>query len=167
LKIATSRAALSPRNDSTSHHSEETLTKKDFSLKKMYNTFFIALLLFIVPLKIASAKSQVIYPFSSPSQQEQFNRLIEQTRCLVCKNQNIAESQTPIAKDLKQKIYELIQKKYSDEAIKTYLVERYGDFILFQPLFKPSTYLLWFTPFLLLIMGLIILLYILYQRQKK
>lgn len=113
------------------------------------------------------ASTQNIYPFDSPANQKRFDQLINQTRCLVCKNQTIAESHTSLAKDLRQKIYEQIKKGYSDEVIQNYLIARYGDFILFEPLFKPATYLLWLTPFILLILALCYLFYVLYQRHKQ
>lgn len=113
------------------------------------------------------ASTQTLYPFTSPDDQKRFEQLINQTRCLVCKNQTIAESHTSLAKDLRQKIYEHIKKGYSDEAIQSYLINRYGDFILFEPLFKPITYLLWLTPFILLFLALGYLFYLLYKRQRK
>lgn len=110
--------------------------------------------------------TQALYSFSSPKDQKRFEQLINQTRCLVCKNQTIAESHTTLAKDLRQKIYELLLQGNSDKAIQAYLVNRYGDFILFEPIFKPTTYLLWLTPFAVLILALSLMFYVLYQRKK-
>lgn len=76
-----------------------------------------------------------------------------QLRCLVCQNQTLAESNAPLAEDLRQEVRELAVSGKSDSEIRSYLVARYGDFVLYKPPVKPATYLLWFGPFLLLACG--------------
>lgn len=79
---------------------------------------------------------------------ERFTNLTQEVRCIVCQNQNLAESTAPLANDLRDKIYKMILEKKSDEEIKDYLVKRYGEFILLRPRFNKLTYFLWLFPFL-------------------
>lgn len=78
-------------------------------------------------------------------------------RCLVCQNESIAASRADLAVDLRQQIREQIHAGKSDVEIRAYMVDRYGDFILFRPPFKATTILLWFGPLLLLVFGLLLL----------
>lgn len=92
-----------------------------------------------------------VYDFDSPQQEAQYRGLIEELRCPKCQNQNLAGSDAPIAQDLKQKTYDLIKEGRSDGEIRNYMQERYGDFISYKPPVRPSTWILWFFPPLLLI----------------
>lgn len=92
------------------------------------------------------------YSFKSPQDEQRFTGLIEQFRCPKCQNSNLAGSNAPIAKDLKDRIYQLMQQGKSDEEIKAYLVDRYGDFITYKPPLRANTLLLWGGPFSLLIL---------------
>ena len=76
--------------------------------------------------------------------------LESQLRCLVCQNQTLAESEAPLAADLRKEVRELAAAGKSDDDIRAYLVARYGDFVLYKPPVKPVTWLLWFGPFVLL-----------------
>lgn len=76
-----------------------------------------------------------------------------QLRCLVCQNQTLAESNAPLAEDLRREVRELASSGRSDDEIRAFLVARYGDFVLYQPPVRPATWLLWFGPFLLLAGG--------------
>ena len=78
-------------------------------------------------------------------------------RCLVCQNESIAASRADLAVDLRQQIREQIQAGKTDSEIRTYMVDRYGDFVLYRPPLKTTTVLLWFGPMLLLVFGLFIL----------
>jgi cytochrome c-type biogenesis protein CcmH len=92
--------------------------------------------------------------------------LAQELRCLVCQNQTLADSQAELAADLRQEIRELMQKGQSDEEIKRYLVARYGDFVLYRPPLKPTTWLLWFGPAVLLLVGLAALYTVLIRRRR-
>lgn len=92
-----------------------------------------------------------VYDFDSVQQEAQYRGLIEELRCPKCQNQNLAGSDAPIAQDLKQKTYDLIKDGRSDAEIRSYMQERYGDFITYKPPVRPSTWILWFFPPLLLI----------------
>ncbi len=86
-----------------------------------------------------------------------YNKLIDELRCLVCQNQNLAESDAELAQDLRQQTFELLQQGQSRQEVMDYMVERYGDFVLYRPQVKTSTYLLWFGPFVLLVLVLFFL----------
>lgn len=94
-----------------------------------------------------------VYEFKTPEQEARFNHLIEELRCPKCQNNNLADSNAPIAKDLKDVVYEKIMAGQSDEEITAFLKDRYGDFISYRPPVKPSTWFIWFGPFVLLIGG--------------
>ena len=92
--------------------------------------------------------------------------LSQNLRCLVCQNQTIADSQAPLAIDLKNQIREKIAQGMSDEQITDYMVQRYGDFVLYRPPVKATTVVLWFGPAALLVLGLIVLFLYLARRRK-
>jgi cytochrome c-type biogenesis protein CcmH len=78
----------------------------------------------------------------------------EELRCLVCQNESLASSRAELANDLREEVRKLITQNLSDQQIKDYLVTRYGDFVLYRPQVKPLTWVLWFGPFLLLVVAL-------------
>jgi cytochrome c-type biogenesis protein CcmH/NrfF len=80
-------------------------------------------------------------------------RLAEELRCLVCQNQTIADSQAPLAVDLRQQIREQLAQGRAEEEILGYMTERYGEYVLYRPSFKAATWLLWIGPFALLFCG--------------
>ncbi|MBO1531777.1 cytochrome c-type biogenesis protein CcmH [Psychrobacter sp. F1192] len=108
--------------------------------------FFLACL-----LSISSHAAIDVYDFDSERQEAQYRGLIEELRCPKCQNQNLASSDAPIAQDLKQRTYDLVKDGRSDTEIRNYMQERYGDFISYKPPVRPSTWVLWFFPPLLLI----------------
>ena len=91
------------------------------------------------------------YQFDNPRQEAQYRALIEEFRCPKCQNQNLAGSDAPIAQDLKQKTYDMVKDGRSDGEIRQYMNERYGDFISYKPPVRPSTWILWFFPPVLLV----------------
>lgn len=105
-----------------------------------------------------------LYPIHGESQvskkQETYKKLISELRCMVCQNQNLEESEAPLAIDLKNKIMEMINDGKNEEEIKKFLVDRYSSFILYQPPFTYQNILLWLGPFIFLF----VLTYFLYKR---
>ena len=89
------------------------------------------------------------------AQEARYHQLINELRCLVCQNQTIAESNAPLAVDLRTQVIKQLSEGRSNAEITGYLTDRYGDFVLYRPPFKASTVLLWAGPFLLLLGGLI------------
>lgn len=128
--------------------------------KPMAKSFLIGIIIFLWGASLlAHAASQDIYQFSSKTQQQNFDELTQEFRCLVCQNESLADSNASLASDLRKQIADLIRQGNSKQQIKEYLVQRYGQFILFKPPFEASTYLLWLGPFILLIVSIVVLLY--------
>lgn len=94
---------------------------------------------------------------ADPALEVRVKALTEELRCLVCQNQTIADSHADLAIDLKNQVREKLAQGMSDKQIIDYMVQRYGDFVLYRPPVKSTTWLLWFGPFLLLICGLAVL----------
>jgi cytochrome c-type biogenesis protein CcmH len=90
---------------------------------------------------------------ADPVLESRVNKLSEELRCLVCQNQTIADSHAGLANDLKQQIREQLRAGRNDQQVLDFMVERYGDFVLYRPPVKASTSLLWFGPFALLLLG--------------
>ena len=107
-----------------------------------------------------------VHTFENPDQEKQYNRLIAELRCLVCQNQNLADSNAELAQDLRQEVYEMIQSGATDQEIVSFMVARYGDFVLYRPPFKATTAFLWIGPFIILIAGLVILLVVIRKRRQ-
>ena len=92
-------------------------------------------------------------PNEDPKIEQRMKALTEQLRCLVCQNETLADSRADLAEDLRQQIREQMNAGKSDQEILAFLTQRYGDFVLYKPPVKATTYLLWFGPFILLIAG--------------
>jgi cytochrome c-type biogenesis protein CcmH len=116
---------------------------------------FIATIFFV---NLTQAEPNEIYSFNSKQKRFQFEEVIHEMRCLVCRNQNLADSNAPLANDLRLVIYQRILRGESVDQIKNYLISRYGDFISFKPMFSRITFFLWLSPFILLLAVLSILL---------
>jgi cytochrome c-type biogenesis protein CcmH len=91
---------------------------------------------------------------SDPKQQESYETLTKELRCLVCQNQTIADSNAELASDLRRQVYEMLQQGKSEQEIIRFMTDRYGDFVLYKPPFEGKTSLLWIAPGLFLFMGL-------------
>jgi cytochrome c-type biogenesis protein CcmH len=92
--------------------------------------------------------------FTDKVLEQRYQSLLEETRCLVCQNQSLADSNAGLAQDLRKEIYNMLTSGKTDETIKQFLIERYGDFVLYRPPLKENTWLLWFGPFVFLIIAL-------------
>jgi cytochrome c-type biogenesis protein CcmH len=102
---------------------------------------------------MAAAQAIDPLPFKDHAQEVRFQHLTRQLRCLVCQNEDLADSNADLARDLRHEVFGLMQQGKSDDQIKQYLVDRYSDFVLYDPPVKPSTLLLWFGPGLFLLLG--------------
>jgi cytochrome c-type biogenesis protein CcmH len=92
-------------------------------------------------------------PLPDPAQQAVYERLTHEVRCLVCQNQTIGDSTAPLAADLRREIRGLVAAGRSEDEIKTFLLDRYGDFVLYRPRLRPATVALWGAPAALLVVG--------------
>lgn len=111
----------------------------------------MAMVLLVAGLSMFAWANIDTYQFDNPRQEAQYRALIEEFRCPKCQNQNLAGSDAPIAQDLKQKTYDMVKDGRSDAEIRQYMNERYGDFISYKPPVRPSTWILWFFPPVLLV----------------
>jgi len=116
-------------------------------------TCFLTLVLTLVSLAVFAQEPMV---FENQQQQDRFDQLTQELRCLVCQNQNLADSDAPLAHDLRREVHEMLMSGQSNEQIKQFLVERYGDFVLYRPPVQQNTYLLWLAPLILLLGGALV-----------
>src|SRR5438874_13510104 len=112
----------------------------------------------------APALAKEAKPVEDPQIEQRMQALTQQLRCLVCQNETLADSRADLAEDLRQQIREQMKAGKSDKEIIAYLTDRYGKFILYNPPIDPTTYVLWFGPFLFLLAGLAFLFRYLKQR---
>ena len=112
--------------------------------------FVIGLLLIQAPF----AESIEVSDFGTTKQESRYTELIENIRCPVCQGQSIGGSNSDLAKDLRGKVREMILDNQSDSEIYSFMVERYGEFVVYKPPVNPKTYLLWFAPLIALLLSL-------------
>ena len=105
--------------------------------------------------------------FTDESNQLRYDTLMEELRCLVCQNQSLADSGAGLAQDLRKKVVVMIENGSSDQEIKDYMVQRYGEFILYRPRLNYSTIMLWFGPFILLVVAIGIIMRIIRSSQSS
>ena len=106
------------------------------------------------------------YEFRDEAERERYRTLTEELRCPKCQNQNIADSNAPIAMDLRKDIFRMLEEGQSNDQIIDYLVARYGDFVRYRPPVTKTTLLLWYGPAALLILGLGVLAFIIVRRRR-
>lgn len=106
------------------------------------------------------------YEFNDEAERQRFRVLTEELRCPKCQNQNIADSNAPIANDLRREIHRMLDEGQSDEQIVDFLVTRYGDFVMYRPPLTGKTLLLWFGPAALLLLALLVVLNIVRRRRQ-
>lgn len=126
--------------------------------RKSRNRALGALLQLALLLVTGLAFAQAIdpLPFKDHAQEVRFQSLTRELRCLVCQNENLADSNADLARDLRHEVFDLMQQGKSDDEIKQYLVDRYSDFVLYDPPVKSSTVLLWFGPLAILLAGAVV-----------
>ncbi|HZP65415.1 MAG TPA: cytochrome c-type biogenesis protein [Rudaea sp.] len=129
----------------------------------MRRAFAIALLLAVC----AAAHAIDPLPFKDRAEETRFQHLTRELRCLVCQNQNLADSEAELAGELRRQVFEMMQSGKSDEEIKQYLVARYNDFVLYDPPLKPGTWLLWFAPGALVLIGAGVVANVLRKRTRQ
>lgn len=121
-------------------------------MKPFFLSLFLGLLL-SVGLTSVQAETDIL-TFKSPEVEKTYNGLVEELRCLVCQNQNLAGSDADLAKDLRSQVYDMVQEGQSRKEVVDYMVTRYGDFVLYRPAFQLKTLLLWLGPVVFLLLTL-------------
>jgi len=122
----------------------------------------------LLGLSLAGAARAAIdtYQFRDEVERERFRSLTEELRCPKCQNQNIADSNAPIATDLRREIHRMLEEGRSDKEIVDFLVMRYGDFVMYKPPLDSRTWLLWYGPFGLLGLGAVVLGVLVLRRRR-
>ncbi len=106
------------------------------------------------------------YEFTDETNRERYHQFVDELRCPKCQNQNLAGSDSPIAQDLRRELHRLLEDGRSDREVVDYMVQRYGDFILYRPRFNAETAVLWFAPGVFLLTGAVTIILI-FRRQKN
>lgn len=117
---------------------------------KVFNRMLMLIILCWASVSIAAQEPLV---FNTQQQQDRFDQLTQELRCVVCQNQSLADSDAPLAHDLRREVYSMMQDGQSNEQIKQFLVDRYGDFVLYRPPVQSNTALLWLAPLIFLLAG--------------
>jgi cytochrome c-type biogenesis protein CcmH len=117
----------------------------------------VSILILVLISLAAPALAKDAQPVEDPQIEQRMQALTQQLRCLVCQNETLADSRADLAEDLRKEIREQMKAGKSDQEIIAFLTQRYGDFVLYKPPVKATTYLLWFGPFVLLLAGTLLL----------
>jgi cytochrome c-type biogenesis protein CcmH len=135
-------------------------------MSKRIFVFFIFALMNLSVSSTAFAKDAVLLA-DDPVTEQRLIVISEEMRCLVCQNESLAGSRSDLANDLRREIRILIKEGKTDAQIRSFMVERYGDFVLYRPPVKPITWLLWIGPFIILLSGIIGLMVYLRRRNQN
>jgi len=137
------------------------------------NTKFITVILSTILLVAISLLSSTLqaspvdtYEFKDEVTKIRFNALTKELRCPKCQNQNLADSNSPIAADLRREVYDLLHEDKADSEIVNFMVARYGDFVLYRPRVNSLTYVLWFGPIFLVLIGIFVVVMITRNKPK-
>lgn len=127
-------------------------------------TLLITLMLAVLsPVALAQAEnggSRDIYPLESDDQRERFHQLLNELRCPKCQNQNIADSDAPIAEDMRNEVYRMVQEGADEQTVVDAMIERFGEFVHYKPAFDARTALLWLMPLIVVVVGVTIVVFI-------
>ena len=127
--------------------------------------YFIQFALLLLLIQGAFAESIEVKDFENSSQESRYLDLIDNIRCPVCQGQSIGGSNSDLAKDLREQVRKMILNDKSDNDIHLFMIERYGDFVIFKPPINLKTYLLWFTPLIFLVLCFIYLIRIISKKR--
>jgi cytochrome c-type biogenesis protein CcmH len=141
--------------------------KHSIDISKLLSLVICGLLLSILWLSSANAGPVETFKFKDEATKLRFQLLSKELRCPKCQNQNLADSNSKIAVDLRKSLYNLLQEGKSDEEIIDFMVYRYGDFVLYRPQLKKQTYILWFGPIVIILGFALSLIFVLRKRSKS
>ena len=131
----------------------------------MRKLFLLVLLLALTPLGAQAVTD--VYPLESTAEQERFQALLTELRCPKCQNQNIADSNAPIAKDMRDETYLMVRAGATNEEVVDALVARFGEFVRYKPQFDRRTVLLWTTPIIAILIGLFVVAVTVLRSQRR
>ncbi len=133
--------------------------------KRLHKTLIYTFLLICVPA-VAVAGAIDVFEFKDESERARYMVLVDELRCPKCQNQNLADSNSQIAIDLRAEVARMVDEGLSDKDVKEYMVNRYGDFVLYEPPVQKNTLVLWWAPVLMVLIGLVVFASIIYQRRN-
>jgi len=125
------------------------------------------LMLAVFNMSIVNASPVDTYEFKDETTKVRFNALNKELRCPKCQNQNLADSNSPIAADLRREVYDLLEQGKADIEIVNFMVARYGDFVLYRPRVSSLTYILWFGPAFLLLIGVAVVVMVIRRKPQE
>lgn len=134
-------------------------------MKQIKITVFLSILSILLVSTVQAAIE--VYQFDDSEKTGRFKQLTADLRCPKCQNQNIADSNAEIAQDLRTKLQQMLVADKTDDEIVQYMVDRYGDFVLYEPRVDPQTYLLWFGPVFLLVVAFFVVYGIVRVRSRR
>ena len=128
----------------------------------------LAWVVLLLGLAAGAAAAQAIepLPFEDHAQELRFQHLTAELRCPMCQNETLADSNAPIARDLRHQVFRLMREGRSDAQIKQYMVARYSDYVLYDPPVNPGTWLLWFGPLVILAIGTVVVVVTIRKRAR-
>ena len=127
----------------------------------------ILLMLAVFSTSVVNASPVDTYEFKDEVTKVRFNALNKELRCPKCQNQNLADSNSPIAADLRREVYDLLEQGKADSEIVNFMVARYGDFVLYRPRVSSLTYILWFGPAFLLLIGVVVVVMVIRKKPHE
>ncbi len=130
-------------------------------------SIFLLLFFLFIGTGYANAVPIETFHFDSKKNEQLFHKLSEELRCLVCQDENIANSNAGLAKDLRLQVYKMLRRGKTEKEVLAFMVDRYGDYVLFRPPFKPLTWLLWIGPVVLFGFALIYVISIVRNQSKR
>lgn len=130
---------------------------------------FLAWLVFVFLLAVAGSAQAVIdvYEFENETQRQQYQALTKILRCPKCQNQDIADSNSPIASDMRREVHRLVREGKTEDEVVQFMVERFDEFVTYKPRVTAATYALWYGPWLLVAMGVGIVILLVRSRRKN
>ena len=134
-------------------------------MKNMKTIRLLSSLVFVFLITTQAYARFETHDFATPQMEKDYNVLVAELRCLVCQNQNLADSNAELAQDMRLKVYKMLSEGHSKQEIVDYMVTRYGDFVMYRPPVKSSTFLLWFGPLIFFVIAAVIV--VSYMRRSQ
>ena len=125
---------------------------RDAFFNRAIQTSVVAVLLILWTTAATAVDTEP--PLETPEKQSLYRKLLEEVRCMVCQNQNLKDSDAPLARDMRRELRRLVEEGASETDVKQFLLERYGDFALYRPRLAPNTLLLWAGPGVILVIAM-------------
>ena len=135
-------------------------------LRIVWNVVAAAFLIGVVMTSQAVINGH-LYTFDDEEKTALFKRLAFELRCPKCQNQNLTDSNSEVAEDLRRQLYEMVKAGNTEQEIKTFMVDRYGDFVLYKPKVDKTTWVLWYSPYVLVIFGVLIVMGIVFMQRSR